>query len=124
MSLPKFELPQKPNYIKLKTDKPLIDLFAHIASVSDNYFILESLGEQSERSRYSVVGFDPEQLVYAKGKKLTIRNSNNDVVFEDEVDNPYYALREIYPQIQIQVFYQKDLQDLVFKYGLVEQKAN
>ncbi len=32
-------------------------------------------------------------------------------------------LREIYPHVQIQVFYQKDLQDLVFKYGLVEQKA-
>ncbi len=33
-------------------------------------------------------------------------------------------LREIYPHIQIQVFYQKDLQDLVFKYGLVEQKVS
>jgi cytidylate kinase len=32
-------------------------------------------------------------------------------------------LREIYPNIQIQVFYQKDLQDLVFKYGLLEQPA-
>ena len=32
-------------------------------------------------------------------------------------------LREIYPQIKIQVFYQKDLQDLIFKYGLAEQKA-
>lgn len=32
-------------------------------------------------------------------------------------------LREIYPQVQIQVFYQKDLQDLVFKYGLAEQKS-
>jgi cytidylate kinase len=32
-------------------------------------------------------------------------------------------LREIYPHIQIQVFYQKDLQDLIFKYGLVEQKT-
>lgn len=32
-------------------------------------------------------------------------------------------LREIYPHVQIQVFYQKDLQDLVFKYGLSEPKA-
>jgi hypoxanthine phosphoribosyltransferase len=29
-------------------------------------------------------------------------------------------LRAIYPHINIQVFYQKDLQDLVFKYGLKE----
>jgi hypothetical protein len=27
-------------------------------------------------------------------------------------------LRAIYPHINIQVFYQKDFQDLVFKYGL------
>ena len=32
-------------------------------------------------------------------------------------------LREIYPNIQIQVFYQKDLQDLIFKYGLAEHKV-
>lgn len=31
-------------------------------------------------------------------------------------------LREIYPQINIQIFYQKDLQDLVMKYGLAPQE--
>lgn len=30
-------------------------------------------------------------------------------------------LREIYPHVNIQVFYQKDLQDLVLKYGLMPQ---
>jgi hypothetical protein len=30
-------------------------------------------------------------------------------------------LRTIYPHINIQVFYQKDFQDLVFKYGLAER---
>jgi len=30
-------------------------------------------------------------------------------------------LRSIYPEINIQVFYQKDIQDLVLKYGLAEQ---
>lgn len=30
-------------------------------------------------------------------------------------------LREIYPHVNIQVFYQKDLQDLVLKYGLIPQ---
>ena len=30
-------------------------------------------------------------------------------------------LRELYPQINIQVFYQKDLENLIFKYGLVER---
>lgn len=32
-------------------------------------------------------------------------------------------LREIYPHIQIQVFYQKDLQHLIFKYGLLEKQT-
>lgn len=30
-------------------------------------------------------------------------------------------LREIYPQVNIQVFYQKDFQNLVFKYGLADR---
>ena len=30
-------------------------------------------------------------------------------------------LRAIYPHINIQVFYQKDFQDLVFKYGLLRR---
>jgi cytidylate kinase len=32
-------------------------------------------------------------------------------------------LREIYPDVKFQVFYQKDIQDLVFKYGLVTEPA-
>jgi cytidylate kinase len=32
-------------------------------------------------------------------------------------------LRAIYPGINIQVFYQKDVQDLIFKYGLAEEPA-
>ena len=32
-------------------------------------------------------------------------------------------LRAIYPHVNIQVFYQKDVQDLVIKYGLPEQLA-
>jgi hypothetical protein len=30
-------------------------------------------------------------------------------------------LRELYPQINIQVFYQKDFENLIFKYGLAER---
>ncbi len=32
-------------------------------------------------------------------------------------------LRQIYPQIRIQVFYQKDLEDMVLKYSLAEEKV-
>ena len=30
-------------------------------------------------------------------------------------------LRELYPQINIQVFYQKDFENLIFKYGLADR---
>jgi hypoxanthine phosphoribosyltransferase len=30
-------------------------------------------------------------------------------------------LRELYPQLHIQVYYQKDFENLVFKYGLAGQ---
>lgn len=33
-------------------------------------------------------------------------------------------LRILYPEVNIQIFYQKDVQDLIFKYGLVEEPAN
>jgi hypoxanthine phosphoribosyltransferase len=33
-------------------------------------------------------------------------------------------LRELYPGINIQVFYEKDFQNLVFKYGLAERLVN
>jgi cytidylate kinase len=32
-------------------------------------------------------------------------------------------LRELYPRLNIQVFYQKDFENLIFKYGLVERTA-
>ncbi|HWZ32268.1 MAG TPA: hypothetical protein VNX18_13085 [Bryobacteraceae bacterium] len=33
-------------------------------------------------------------------------------------------LRAIYPHVNIQIFYQKDFQDLIFKYGLSESRLN
>jgi cytidylate kinase len=33
-------------------------------------------------------------------------------------------LRELYPHLNVQVFYQKDFENLVFKYGLAERPAN
>jgi len=33
-------------------------------------------------------------------------------------------LRQLYPEVNIQIFYQKDVQDLIFKYGLVDEPVN
>ena len=32
-------------------------------------------------------------------------------------------LRELYPHLNVQVFYQKDFENLIFKYGLAERPA-
>jgi hypoxanthine phosphoribosyltransferase len=33
-------------------------------------------------------------------------------------------LRELYPHLSVQIFYQKDFENLIFKYGLAERSAN
>lgn len=93
----KIELPRKPHYITLTTDCDFFDLFCKIEKRFTHCFMLESLGEDSHFSRHSIIGFDPEQLLYAKGKQLTIEDRlGNKEHYES--DNPYYLLREIMPQ--------------------------
>ena len=91
------DLPRKPNYIKLAEDIDFFELFKKIEKRFETCFLLESLGEDSHISRNSLIGFDPEQLIFAEGNKLFVedRDGNQDV-FESE--NPYYLLRELVPQ--------------------------
>ena len=91
MKLPRLELPKKPNYIKIESDVDFFGLFTRIENKYETCFLLESLGEEGANSRYSVIGFDPEMIISAREKKLTI----NGTVYE--VANPYYSLREIVP---------------------------
>ncbi len=97
--LPKIELPGKPTYLKLAEDFDFFQLFRSIEAKYDNCFILESLGEESYVSRHHIMGFDPEQIIFAKDyKTLCIEDTKTGVVEEYVCDNPYYALREIVPQ--------------------------
>jgi anthranilate synthase component I len=92
MKLPKIDLSQKPNYIKLGDGIDFYQLFENIESEFDNCFIFESLGEGSYLSRYSLMGFDPQHIISGRDKEI---------IFDDqsyEVDNPYLSLREIVPQ--------------------------
>ena len=93
----KIELPRKPHYVTVSADCDFFDLFRKIEKRFDVCFMLESLGEDSHFSRYSIIGFDPEKLLYANGKQLIIedRQGHQD---HYESDNPYYLLRDIMPQ--------------------------
>lgn len=93
----KIELPRKPHYVTLAADCDFFELFRKIEKRFDVCFMLESLGEDSHISRYSIIGFDPEQLIYANGRQLTIESRDGQCEHY-ESDNPYYLLREIMPQ--------------------------
>ncbi|WP_409526138.1 anthranilate synthase component I family protein [Nitrincola sp. MINF-07-Sa-05] len=93
----KIELPRKPHYVTLAADCDFFNLFQKIEKHYDTCFMLESLGEDSHISRYSIIGFDPELIISAVKRTLTItqRDGSSESY---ESDNPYYLLREIMPQ--------------------------
>ncbi len=91
------ELPRKPRYVTLTADCDFFGLFKKIEKRFDNCFMLESLGEESFISRYSIIGFDPEQLLWAQDGALHIQQRDG-AVERYPSDNPYYLLREIVPQ--------------------------
>jgi anthranilate synthase component 1 len=93
----KIELPRKPQYLKLAADIDFFELFKKIEKRFDNCVMLESLGEESYISRHSIIGFDPEQIIWADEGHLHIEDrAGNRESYESE--NPYYLLREIVPQ--------------------------
>lgn len=97
--LPKIELPGKPTYLKLTEDFDFFALFRSIEHKYKNCFILESLGEESYVARHHIIGFDPEQLVYAKDYQTLCIEQTATGESEDYLcENPYYALRDIVPQ--------------------------
>ncbi|AJQ96395.1 anthranilate synthase component I family protein [Gynuella sunshinyii] len=96
-SPPKIELPRKPKYQKITDDCDYFELFKKIDKQFESCFILESLGEESYVSRHTIIGFDPEQIIYAQEQQLHIADKQGNVETFSS-DNPYYLLREIMPQ--------------------------
>lgn len=90
-------LPRKPKYITISSDCDFFALFKKVEKRFENCFMLESLGEESFISRHSIIGFDPEKLIWAEGKKLFIQERTGETEAYDS-DNPYYLLRDIVPQ--------------------------
>ncbi len=95
MKLPKIVLNKKPTYIKFAQNLDFFELFSKLEKEFDNCFIFESLGEQGHLSRYSIMGFDPAHIISAKENTLRFDDQSY------EVENPYFALREIVPQSAI-----------------------
>ncbi len=92
MKIPKINLPKKPTYLKLAEDIDFYNLFQKIESQLETCFLLESLGEHSQFSRYSIIGFNPMQIIRAKQNQLIV----NDKSYQTK--NPYYKLRQLLPQ--------------------------
>ena len=87
----RIKISKKPIYLKLAEDINFFELFRKIEQEFDTCFILESLGEQSAFSRYSIIGFDPQQIISAKENAIKVNKTSF------TVKNPYFALRKIMP---------------------------
>ena len=89
----------KPKYVKIGDEYDFFQLFIKIEQNFKNCFLFESLGEESNISRYHIVGFNPKYLVYSEQKdQLIIEDTSNGKIEKYICDNAYYELRTIIPQ--------------------------
>ena len=89
----------KPKYLKIGDEYDFFQLFTKIEQNFKNCFLFESLGEESNISRYHIVGFNPKYLVYSEQKdQLIIEDTSNGKIEKYICDNAYYELRKIIPQ--------------------------
>ncbi|MBI5123597.1 anthranilate synthase component I family protein [Candidatus Roizmanbacteria bacterium] len=91
-NLPIIKINKKPTYIKFAEAVDFFELFQKVEQSFDTCFIYESLGEEGKFARFSIMGFDPEHIISARGNSLFFDEK------EYPVENPYFALREIVPQ--------------------------
>lgn len=89
--LPKIKLSKKPTYIKLAHGLDFFKLFEKIETGFQSCFIFESLGEEGKFARYSIIGFDPQHIISARGNNLFIDGKSY------LTKNPYFSLRKIMP---------------------------
>ena len=95
----KININGKPKYINLGTDYNFFELFQKIQLNFVNCFLFESLGEESNISRYHIIGFDPKYIIYSENDyELKINCPTSGKTDTITCDNPYYKLRDIIPQ--------------------------
>ena len=71
MQIPR--LPAKPTYVDFQTSLDFFELFRRLEQKFETCFLLESLGEQSSDSRYSVIGFEPDYFFTAEWNILPMK---------------------------------------------------
>lgn len=81
----------KPSYVTLDSSINFVSFFEKVLTQSEFCFFLESQGEQSSDNRYSMIGFDPQEIYRAKGN--TIEKSG----VQKQVPNPYEFLANEVP---------------------------
>ena len=88
-----------PKYIKLGNDYNFFSIFKKIEDNYDNCFLFESLGEESNVSRFHIIGFDPRYLISSnKRNELLINDTLKKTEKKYKCENPYFTLRTIVPQ--------------------------
>jgi anthranilate synthase component I len=106
MNLFNINLPAQPKRKIISTDVDYYNLFCLLNKKFDTTYMFESLALPIQQDRYVSLGFDPEFIVSARGKKLKfygknlnkyLIKSNDQKSITIEVDNPYYELRKVMP---------------------------
>ena len=104
-------LPVKPKYKKVKLINSFYTIFTHFQKIQNNCFLFESLSKDDYDSRYSILGFDPEIIVWARGAEVFIYKNQKDTqllavdsktqeMFSDcgllkfKPKNPYFFLKK------------------------------
>ena len=96
---PKIKIEGKPKYINIGNGQSFFELFRKIEKSFSNCFLFESLGEESNISRYHIIGFDPKYLLYSEDKsELILENTKSAEKHKFTCENPYLKLRDIIPQ--------------------------
>jgi len=91
VSLPRYSIPKRAKFQKIELPDGLdfSTLFQVIQREEDYCFLLESAGENSYDSRYSVIGFSPIAKIIGKEQEIQIDSLSY------PVENPYFSLREL-----------------------------
>jgi anthranilate synthase component I len=94
---------RSPRLFKLNLAGNQFDLFKKINELYEKVFILESLVGPRELSEISIIGFDPEIVVFCDTKKFYVSN-RKEVIKKVDVTEPISQLRKIMPRISDQRF--------------------
>ena len=96
-NLKKLKITGKPKYKKLSENYNFFHLFKKIEKKFKTCFLFESLGEESNISRYHILGFDPNYILTCDKDHLIIIDQQKITTNKIKTDNPYNLLKQFVP---------------------------